>query len=59
MTIKIMLWNARRWHAKKEEIIKRIQDYDISIITEIKNKRDQHYYFTGYTTITKNNYSNE
>lgn len=29
METKILLWNARGWRNKKEEITKRIEDYDV------------------------------
>lgn len=29
--LKIMIWNARGWGNKKEEIQRHIQDYDISV----------------------------
>lgn len=32
MTLKILLSDARGWHEKREEIIKRIQKYDYIII---------------------------
>lgn len=54
MEIKILLWNARGWKNKKEEIIKRIQDYDVCVITEIKNKIKEDFKIPGFIIIIKN-----
>lgn len=51
MEIKILLWNAREWKNKKEEIVKRIQDYDVCIITEIKNKIKKDFKIPGFIVI--------
>lgn len=34
--LKIIIWNARGWSNKKEELQRHIQDFDINIVTEIK-----------------------
>lgn len=39
MATKCILWNVRRWNNKRVEFFKRIQDFDIAFITEIKNKK--------------------
>lgn len=57
MTIKGIMWNARGWSNKDAEIWKRLQDYDIGIITETKSKRTDHFNVPGYITIMKNNYN--
>lgn len=53
MDLKIMLWNARGWKNKKEELWKRCQDYDVNIITEIKAKNMEGLGVTGYNTMIK------
>lgn len=54
MEIKILLWNARGWRNKKDELIKRVQQYDICVITETKNKINENFKISGYITIIKN-----
>lgn len=54
METKVLLWNARGWRNKKEELIKRIQEYDICVITETKNKINEGFKVSGFITIIKN-----
>ncbi|KMQ90819.1 rna-directed dna polymerase from mobile element jockey [Lasius niger] len=54
MDLKIMTWNAKDWKNKKEELCKRVHDYDINIITETKNRDKDRFCISGYITITKN-----
>lgn len=53
METKILLWNARGWRNKKEEITKRIQDYDVCVITETKNKINEGFKIPAFITIIK------
>lgn len=53
METKILLWNARGWRNKKDELIKRVQQYDICVITETKNKINENFKISGYITIIK------
>lgn len=53
METKILLWNARGWRNKKEEITKRIQDYDVSVLTETKTKINEGFKIPGFITIIK------
>lgn len=65
-TIKILLWNARGYGSKKEEIAQKFREMDIEIgiITEMKNKTNvngkQRYIasISGYNSIIGNNYKN-
>lgn len=52
MLIKALMWNARA--NNDAELWKRIQDYDIGIITETKSKREDHFRVPGYDLVTKN-----
>lgn len=56
MPIKLLVWNARGWSNKDAELWKRIQEFDISIITETKSKRRDYFNVPGYDTLIKNNY---
>lgn len=58
MTIKILMWNARGWKFKKEELLKFMEDIDIGIITEIKNKIEDKFKIAGFNKSVKNNYNN-
>lgn len=53
METKILLWNTRGWKNKKDELIKRIQDYDICVTTATKNEVNEDFKILGYITITK------
>ncbi|CAL1681213.1 unnamed protein product [Lasius platythorax] len=53
MDIKILLWNARGWNNKKEELYKRVQEYDISVITETKSREYDLFRVPGYNKIEK------
>lgn len=59
MGIKALLWNARAWKGKREELIKRMQNYDIGILTETKHRREDHIHIPGYDIISKNKYNNK
>lgn len=48
-----MLWNARKLKNKKEEIIQRIQDFDIAIVTELQNKANEKYNIPGFNVVIK------
>lgn len=39
MNYKILLWNAREWRNKKEELYEEMQDYDINVITKKVRER--------------------
>lgn len=53
------MWNVRGWWSKREEIKEKIKNYDIIILTEIKNKREQEVFkIPGYKMYIKNNYNN-
>lgn len=54
--IKGLVWNARGWTNKDAEIWKRVQEYDIVIITETKNKRTDRFLVPGYVTLIENRY---
>lgn len=56
MDIKV-LWNARGMRNKKEELMKRIQDYDVCIITELKNNIKQDFLkILGFVVINKSSH---
>src|SRR5436190_376256 len=57
--LNILLWNARGWCNKKEEVQKYLQDYDICIITEIKGRPNERYRMKGYRSICKNRINNQ
>lgn len=54
MTLKIILWNCRGFKSKKNELTKRVQEYEIIVLTETKCKDEQHnmIYFSEYKTYT-------
>jgi len=52
--LKIVVWNARGWSNKKEELQKHIQEYDISVLTEIKCRMNDTFRVTGCRSIVKN-----
>lgn len=43
-----MIWNARGWSNKKEELQKHIQEYNISVVTEIKCRMNDTLRVAGY-----------
>lgn len=53
----LILWNAGGINNKKEEIVNELKEIDISIITEIKNKRLSNLSFTGFNVIMENKYN--
>lgn len=57
MDLKILLWNAKGWRDKKEELCVRCQKYDINVITEIKGKNNEIFKVSGYKTLIKNRIS--
>lgn len=54
MDLKVLLWNARGIRNKKEEIIERIKNTDIAIITETKNRKKKNLRITGFRIIMNN-----
>lgn len=58
MDIKILTWNARGWKNKKEELSKRVQDYNIIVVTEKKSKNQEKIKFSGYHVLRKNTMDN-
>lgn len=58
MYLKTLIWNVRGWWNKREEIKERIKNYDLVILTEIKNKPERELKIAGYKTLTRNNYNN-
>lgn len=56
--IRTVVWNCRRIKNKKNELTRRIVDYDITILTETKSSRPGSIYFTGYRTISKESKEN-
>lgn len=59
MTIEALLWNVKGWRGKGEELARRMQEYNVRIITETKHKREDHLHIPGYDVITENKYNNE
>lgn len=53
--MKIVLWNARGLKNKKEEIVQRFQDFDIAIVTELKNKTNEKCNIPGFNVVIKDN----
>lgn len=51
--MKIVVWNARGLKTKKEEISHRIQDFDIAVVTELKNKINEKCNMPGFNVIVK------
>lgn len=39
MDFKTLVWNARGWRNKKENLHKKVQEYNVRMITETKNKK--------------------
>lgn len=58
MQLKILLWNVRGWWSRREEIKEKINNYDVIILTEIKNNTKQNFKIAGYKIHAKNNYNN-
>lgn len=56
--LKIMIWNARGWSNKKEELQRYIREYDINVVTEIKCGMNDNFRVSGYKSIIKNRISN-
>lgn len=56
MATKCILWNVRGWNNKRAEIFKRVQDFDMVFLTEIKNKKKDVFNISGYNCICKNNF---
>lgn len=61
-SIRILLWNARKFKSKKEKVNEKFKEIgvDIEIITEIKNNinnRANNVSVTGYYDITENLYN--
>lgn len=55
--MKGLTWNVRGWREKSEEIVERVREVDIAIITETKGKRTDHYRIPGYGVIKCNDYN--
>lgn len=63
---RILLWNARGFKSKKEEVCQKFRELNIGIelITEIKNKvsdvnlKNNNVAISGYNSIVINNYRN-
>lgn len=53
--IKIMLWNVRGIGNKWAEVWKIIQDYDICVLTEIREREEKKMRVAGYNVIVRNN----
>lgn len=49
--------NAGEINNKKEEIVNESKEIDISILTEIKNKRLSNLFFTSVNAIMENKYN--
>lgn len=54
----MVVWNVRRWWAKREEIKKKVKGFDIVILTETKSRKDQNIKIPGYKILVKNKYNN-
>lgn len=54
MTIKILNWNARGLSNKIEELIKRVYEYDVVVITETKRHNKEVLKIKGYCVLEKN-----
>lgn len=35
----MLVWNVRGWWNKRDEIKEKIKEYDIAVLTEIKNRK--------------------
>lgn len=53
MATKCILWNVRGWNNKRAEICKRVQDFDMVFLTEIKNKKKDVFNISGYNCMQK------
>lgn len=42
MILKILLWNCRGFRSKKNELIKRIQEYEIVVLTDKTKCKGKH-----------------
>lgn len=51
--MKIVLWNARGIKNKKVEIIRRFQEFDVVIVTEMKNKTNEKCNIPGFNVAIK------
>lgn len=56
MQLKILLWNVKGWWSRREEIKEKIKNYDVIILTEIKNNTKQNFKIEGCKIHIKNNY---
>lgn len=63
---RILLWNARGYKSKKEEVSQKFRELDIGIgiITEVKNKINgdneaNNVSISGYNCIAENNYRSD
>lgn len=55
-----MVWNCRGYKSKRNELIMRIQEYDIIVLTKTKYKNEQNrkIYFSGFKTYFKESLGN-
>lgn len=54
--MKIILWNARGLKNKREEVSRRIQDCDVLIVTELKNKVNERCKMPNFNVIIKDSH---
>lgn len=45
------MWNVSEWWNKRDEIKEKIKEYDIAVLTEIKNRKGQIFKISEYKTL--------